>query len=131
VTQPLAAASTWLAAAQVSDEVFALRPDYRAVLLTADGLRGGPSNAVSDDILSAAEQHARALLEHRAAEQLPHAAQWREAYRSFGAKPQRTRPSVEALLRRVADGLTRVDQITDVYNAVSISHVVTRRRRGP
>jgi DNA/RNA-binding domain of Phe-tRNA-synthetase-like protein len=48
-------------------------------------------------------------------------AQWREAFRGFGAKPQRTRPSVEALLRRLDTGLPRIDRITDVYNAVSIA----------
>jgi DNA/RNA-binding domain of Phe-tRNA-synthetase-like protein len=32
---------------------------------------------------------------------------WREAYRAFGAKPQRTRNSLEALLRRVETGLPR------------------------
>ena len=48
-------------------------------------------------------------------------AEWREAFRAFGAKPQRTRPSVEALLRRVPDGLPRIDRITDAYNAVSIA----------
>ena len=38
----------------------------------------------------------------RPVEQLPHVAAWREAYRAFGAKPQRTRNSLEALLRRAA-----------------------------
>ncbi|MBG6067005.1 hypothetical protein [Micromonospora ureilytica] len=40
----------------------------------------------------------------------------------FGAKPQRTRNRLEALLRRMAAGLPRVNRITDVYNAVSITH---------
>src|SRR5262249_45320575 len=40
---------------------------------------------------------------------------------AFGAKPQRTRPSVEALLRRVDGGLPRIDRITDAYNAASIA----------
>ena len=47
-------------------------------------------------------------------------ADWRAAYRAFGAKPQRTRPSVEALLRRLDAGLPRIDRITDAYNAVSM-----------
>ena len=48
--------------------------------------------------------------------------QWREAYRAFGAKPQRTRNSLEALLRRAASGLPRVNRLTDIYNAVSVLH---------
>jgi DNA/RNA-binding domain of Phe-tRNA-synthetase-like protein len=115
----------WLAAATVDAAVFELRPDYRALLLTADGLRGGPSDAVSEHILSDAEGTARRLLAGQPPERLPHPAAWREAYRAFGAKPQRTRPSVEALLRRLEpDGLPRIDRITDAYNAVSIAHLL-------
>ncbi|MGY1737585.1 B3/B4 domain-containing protein [Geodermatophilus sp. SYSU D00684] len=115
----------WLAAAAVDDAVLALRPDYRALLLTADGLQGGPSDAASERVLAAAEATARERLNGRRPEELPHPAAWREAYRAFGAKPQRTRPSVEALLRRLdADGLPRIDRITDVYNAVSIAHLL-------
>ena len=51
-------------------------------------------------------------------------AAWREAYRAFGAKPQRTRNSLEALLRRAASGLPRVNRLTDLYNAVSVLHQV-------
>ena len=60
----------------------------------------------------------------RPAEQLPHVAAWREAYRAFGAKPQRTRNSLEALLRRAASGLPRVNRLTDLYNAVSVLHQI-------
>ncbi len=115
----------WLAAATVDDAVFALRPDYRAVLVTADGLRGGAGDGTRERFLAAAEATARDLLDGRRPEELPHPAAWREAYRAFGAKPQRTRPSVEALLRRLEpDGLPRIDRITDVYNAVSIGHLL-------
>ena len=115
----------WLAAATVDEAVFGLRPDYRAVLLTADRLRGGPSDATSERILRAAEHAARELLAGQPPEQLPHPAAWRAAYRAFGAKPQRTRPSVEALLRRLEPGgLPRIDRITDVYNAISLAHLL-------
>ena len=95
------------------------------MLMTADGLRGGPSDAVSEQMLAEAEQAARQLIAGCSLEELPHLAAWREAYRAFGAKPQRTRPSVEALLRRLDTAeLPRVDRITDVYNAISISHLI-------
>ncbi len=90
----------WLAAATVDDAVFALRPDHRALLLSADGLQGGPSDAASERVLTAAEATARERLDGGKPEELPHLATWREAYRAFGVKPQRTRPSVEALFRR-------------------------------
>ena len=115
----------WLAGATVDAAVSGLRPDYRAVLLTADGHEGGPSDATRERILADAEATARRQLDGQPPEQLPHPAAWREAYRAFGAKPQRTRPSVEALLRRLdTDGPPRIDRITDVYNAVSIAHLL-------
>jgi DNA/RNA-binding domain of Phe-tRNA-synthetase-like protein len=116
--------AAWLAAAQVDAEVRDLRPDYAALLITADGLQPGPSDEASEAILAAAEQRAARQLAGSRPEDLPHVAQWREAFRAFGAKPQRTRPSVEALLRRVETGLPRIDRITDVYNAVSVAFVL-------
>jgi len=113
-----------LAAADVDPAVFALRPDYRALLVAVDGLVPGPSDQASEALLDAAEGSAREMLRDRPAEQLPHIAAWREAYRAFGAKPQRTRNSLEALLRRAADGLPRVNRLTDLYNAVSVLHLV-------
>ncbi|WP_207841653.1 B3/B4 domain-containing protein [Williamsia soli] len=108
--------------ARVDDAVFALRPDYRALLVAVDGLVPGPSDETSDTLLRAAEASVR--LTDRPVEELPHIASWREAYRAFGAKPQRTRNSAEALLRRAQDGLPRVNRLTDVYNAISVSHQI-------
>jgi DNA/RNA-binding domain of Phe-tRNA-synthetase-like protein len=84
----------------------------------------GPSDEVSDALLGAAEAAARAALHDRPVEELPHIAAWREAYKAFGAKPQRTRNSAEALLRRASSGLPRVNRLTDLYNAISVLHQV-------
>ena len=113
-----------LAGARVDPAVRALRPDYRALLVTVDGLVPGPSDDASDAFLQEAEAAARKALAGQPAEELPHVAAWREAYRAFGAKPQRTRNSLEALLRRVESGLPRVNRLTDLYNAVSVLHQV-------
>jgi DNA/RNA-binding domain of Phe-tRNA-synthetase-like protein len=114
----------FLAGGHVDSAVFALRPDYRAMLLAADGIVPGPSDQASDALLQAAEAAAREALRDRPAEELPQVASWREAYRAFGAKPQRTRNSLEALLRRTASGLPRVNRLTDLYNAVSVLHQI-------
>ena len=104
----------FLAACTVEPAVFELRPDYRAMLLVVDGLEpvaglqtdGGDGDAGSP------------------VAELPHIAAWREAYRAFGAKPQRTRNSLEALTRRAERGLPRVNALTDVYNAISVLHQI-------
>jgi DNA/RNA-binding domain of Phe-tRNA-synthetase-like protein len=118
------ALADYLAGAAVMEDVFGLRPDYRALLLAVDGIVPGPSDAESEALLVAAEASARAALAGTPVDHLPHVASWREAYRAFGAKPQRTRNSLEALLRRAEAGLPRVNRLTDVYNAISVLHQV-------
>jgi DNA/RNA-binding domain of Phe-tRNA-synthetase-like protein len=115
---------SFLEGAQVDPAVIALRPDYRAMLLAVDGIVPAPSDASTDALLQAAEAAARRVLEGRSVEEVHHVGAWREAYRAFGAKPQRTRSSLEALLRRAGSGLPRVNRLTDLYNAVSVLHQV-------
>lgn len=113
-----------LSASAVDSAVFALRPDYRALLIAVDGVDPGPSDDSSNQLLQEAEAAARQRLSASAAEELPHIACWREAYRAFGAKPQRTRNSLESLVRRAPSGLPRVNRLTDIYNAISVLHQV-------
>ena len=121
---------SFLAGASIDDAVAALRPDYRALLIAVDGLTPstdsttGASDEAREALLTRAEATAQELLAVTSAEELPHVAAWREAYRAFGAKPQRTRNSLEALVRRAASGLPRVNPLTDIYNAISVLHQV-------
>src|ERR1700728_3401800 len=114
----------FLADAWVDEAVFALRPDYRVMLLAVDGLVPGPGDPASEALLQAAEASARKALGDSPPDPLPPVAAWREAYRAFGAKPQRTRNSLEALLRRAGSGLPRVNRLTDLYNAISVLHQI-------
>jgi DNA/RNA-binding domain of Phe-tRNA-synthetase-like protein len=123
----------YLAGAGVDAAVAELRPDYRALLVAVDGLApSDPQRVVTDpgagaateELLVRAEAVAADLLAVAPVEEVPHVAAWREAYRAFGAKPQRTRNSLEALLRRAGGGLPRVNLLTDAYNAVSVLHQV-------
>src|SRR4051812_18661314 len=96
----LAMLEEFLGGGDVDPPVFALRPDYRVMVLAVDGLVPGPSDDASESLLQAAEAAAREALADRPVDQVPQVAAWRDAYRAFGAKPQRTRNSLEALLRR-------------------------------
>lgn len=99
----------------VSDAVRALRPDFGVLAMTARGLSNGPGDTESASWLAAA---AREAVPDDA-----HVLAWREAYRAFGAKPNRTRPSVDALLRR-ADSLPSINRVVDAYNAVSVEYAL-------
>jgi DNA/RNA-binding domain of Phe-tRNA-synthetase-like protein len=105
----------------VDPAVHALRPDFAVHALAVQGAGNGPGDAVSEALLRDAEAFAAAT----GVEVPPHVAAWQDAYRAFGAKPQRTASSVEALWKRArAGGLPRVNWLVDVYNAVSVRHVL-------
>lgn len=111
----------WLDGATIDPSVFQLRPDYRALLITIDGIVTGPTDSVSEALLQAAEATARKALAACKPEDLPHVAAWRDAYRSFGVRPQKFRHSLEQLLRRAEAGLPRVNAVVDAYNAVCVT----------
>lgn len=113
-----------LAGATVDEAVHALRPDYRALLVTVTGVCGGPPDEVGDAALARAEASARERLAGGPPEALAEVAAWREALLGFGVKPRQGRSSLEALLRRVEAGLPRINRLTDLYNAVSVEHLV-------
>ena len=50
----MATLQEFLAGGRVDAAVFALRPDYRAMLLAADGIVPGPGDQASDALLRAA-----------------------------------------------------------------------------
>ena len=56
----------------------------------------------------------------------PHISSWRELYRSFGTKPSDYRPSAEALIRRTlkTGALPRINNAVDLYNIVSVKHLI-------
>jgi DNA/RNA-binding domain of Phe-tRNA-synthetase-like protein len=102
----------------VDDAVRALRPDFAVLLMIAEGIVNGPSDDRSAAWPAAAARQAVVP------DADDHVLAWREAYRGFGAKPKRTKPSVDALLGRGGDGVPAINRVVDVYNAVSIDHVL-------
>ena len=102
---------------EVNAAVWALRPDYVAVSIVARGCRNEVSSAPARIVSVDAPRPAWAEA---------HLASWREAYKAFGAKPQRTPCSAEALWRRLQrDGtLASINPIVDLYNAVSVTYAV-------
>ena len=113
-----------LQAARIAPEIFELRPDYRALLIVVENIPPGPSDDSSEALLREAETSVQELLSKYPVTEFPHIAAWREAYKAFGAKPQKTRNSLEALTRRAEGGLPRVNRLTDIYNAISVKHQI-------
>ncbi|CAG8933172.1 unnamed protein product [Penicillium salamii] len=110
--------------AYIAKDIFELRSDYRVLLMVVEGIAPGPSDEASEALLQGAETCVKDLLSKHPVTELPHIAAWREAYKAFGAKPQKTQNSLEALTRRAKNGLPRVNRLTDIYNAISIKHQI-------
>lgn len=105
----------------VRPEVFELRPDYCALSVVADGIQNAVRHPASDGIIESV----------RATRPWPawgdaHLDAWRAAYRGFGAKPQRTPSSAEALARRIRDEghLPSINAVVDLYNALSVRYAL-------
>jgi len=104
----------------IADDVLRLCPDATVFAVVARGLRNGPTDDASRAALADAVRAAGDL-----AAPHPQVEAWRDAYRAFGAKPQRTPSSAEALRRRAARGdVPEVNRLVDLYNAVSIRFAV-------
>jgi DNA/RNA-binding domain of Phe-tRNA-synthetase-like protein len=105
----------------VAPEVFALRPDFRALSIHAQGM---VNSAGTPETTAALASACKAPCAEPWAE--VHREAWREAYGAFGAKPQRTPCSAQALLKRVArEGtLPSVNAVVDLYNAVSLRFAI-------
>lgn len=108
----------------ISAEVQERWPGYRVLVIVAEGLDAGRFDTSQDpDPLARAEAWVREQGETDWTAH-PHVAEWMAAYAAFGAKPKRTSPSVLALIKRAGGGLPRIDPVTDLYNAISVSHVL-------
>ncbi|MDX2545728.1 B3/4 domain-containing protein [Streptomyces sp. WI04-05B] len=110
----------------VSDEVRTLAPGFTHVAIEAHGLVNGPSTEASSALLDDAARRLAVRLDGRAPHEDPHMVAWRDTYTAFGSKPSRTRNSAEALAKRALTdaGLPRINVLVDLYNAISVAHMV-------
>ena len=106
---------------RIAPEIFALRPDFMALSIVVEGASNTASTAFSRAQLTSA---AGSLGSAPWAE--AHLNAWRETYRAFGAKPQRTPCSAEALRKRCErDGTVPASNaVVDLYNAVSLRFAI-------
>jgi DNA/RNA-binding domain of Phe-tRNA-synthetase-like protein len=100
---------------------------FRVAFGQLEGLQPDPRNpARIDAFVAAAESAALARLGVGEVAELPEVLHWRAAYRAFGSKKTSYRDACEALLRRceAGQGLPRILPLVNLYNALSIKHVV-------
>ncbi len=110
----------------VSPEIFRLFPGYVRGVVIAEAVRNGPSPVELTEMLRQAEASLRDRLSLDRIAEEPRIAAWREAYRTFGAKPSEFRCSVEAMARRVLrnDPLPSINALVDIGNLLSLRHLL-------
>ncbi len=110
----------------IADDIFARFPGYvRGVVLAYDVTNGeSPAEVVS--MLRDAEASIQSKLKIDTIAEHPRIKSWREAYRSFGARPAEFRSSIEAMARRALrnDPLPSINTLVDIGNAVSLQYLV-------
>ena len=101
-------------------------PGYTALIIYACGLSNGPADEYSTTLLREAQEKQRAAFAGEKPASHPPIGAWREAYKSFGSKPNKFLCSLEALLSRVLKGhdLPSINRLVNIYNAVSIEHML-------
>jgi lysyl-tRNA synthetase class 2 len=108
----------------LAPEFTAKFPEYIRGIVIARGINNAGEHAELLARLRDAERAVRAdaLLQKNPAEH-PRIASWREAFRRFGARPADDRPSIDALLRRVA----KAGETPYINTLVALMNLVTLR----
>lgn len=98
-----------------------LAPGFRALSISVRG-----AALIHPEVGAAALAHACQTFTSSAPWAEAHLQAWAEVFRRFGAKPQRTPCSADALRKRVLrDGtMANIDPVVDLYNAVSIRYAI-------
>jgi DNA/RNA-binding domain of Phe-tRNA-synthetase-like protein len=106
----------------IDPRIATLTPDFRAMSIVMD--RGAP--LVASVAETALQEAYDAVGRNEPAWAPQHLAAWAQAFQKFGAKPQRTPCSAEALRKRfLRDGaLPRVNPVVDLYNAISLRYAI-------
>lgn len=102
-------------------------PDFRVAVLLFEG-SGIPAERTPriEGYIAEAMQTCRARWSGTELSAIPGVAAWRRAYKGFGIKSTSYRSSVERLVKRVlaGDEIPRINAFVDLYNAVSLAHVL-------
>ena len=110
----------------IHKSVFSLCPGYVRGVVIVENVGNVASPPALIAKLRSEEESVRETLDIESLTDHPRIASWREAYRCFGAKPSKFRPSMEALIRRVLRGeeLRSIHALVDIGTIISLRHLV-------
>jgi len=110
----------------IEDDVFAQFPGYTRGVVLAFDVVNSESPPELTAMLREAEKSLRGCVKKEEIAAHPQIMPWREAFRSFGAKPGKFRSSIEAMTRRVLNdnSLPSINALVDIGNLISLRHLL-------
>jgi DNA/RNA-binding domain of Phe-tRNA-synthetase-like protein len=110
----------------VAPDIAARYPDCCTAAVLVLGVKNAEPWPETEEELARFEAEVRAGTRTLPEEGEPSIAAWHELLRSFGTNPRRTRPSVDALRRRLlkAGRLPRISPLVDTCNLVSMKYML-------
>ena len=109
----------------IEQDVLNAFPEVRIGVLVLEDVDNRSQQGFAAELRSACER-ARSQLDGANVAEHPRIHCWREAYRTFGAKPKKYSSSIENLVRRTLKGesLRSINPLVDLYNIVSLKHLL-------
>jgi len=110
----------------VDPRIFESFPSLAVGVVIAEGIDNQARDETAIERLREQMEAVRAAWSTETLREEPRLVVWRNAYRSFGAKPKKHRCSVENLIRMLISeqDIPSINPIVDLYNAASLEHVI-------
>lgn len=111
---------------KTTNEIFEKFPDLVIGVVVARNIDNKGINQEIINLIRDEEKRIQVNFSTETLSQNPKIDAWRKAYSLFGAKPKKYKSSIENLYRMILNGieLRHINKIVDIYNYVSIKHMV-------
>jgi DNA/RNA-binding domain of Phe-tRNA-synthetase-like protein len=110
---------------RIEESVFQMFPQFCRGIVTAAGIDNSRPSSELEALLREQEEKVRQNPSINLATH-PRLQIWKDAYRQFGANPNKFTPSIVFLVKQVKSGKTvrSISPAVDVFNIVSLKHVI-------
>ena len=110
----------------IEKEIFEKYPDLRVGIVVGKDLNIKKENPELKELINKNIQIFLNNMEGKELLSIPNIEAWRDAYKSFGVKPKKHKPTAEALLRRVIKGdpFPEINCAVDAYLAVELLYLL-------
>ncbi|HEY4694580.1 MAG TPA: phenylalanine--tRNA ligase beta subunit-related protein [Candidatus Nanoarchaeia archaeon] len=110
----------------IDKSIFEKFPELLIGVLSVKNLNNKDASPEINSLLKHQEENVRENYNLESLSSQPKIEVWREAYRTFGAKPKENRSSVENLYKMVLSGnnLRHINKLVDIYNVISLKHTL-------